>query len=105
MAAREVRCRRCNRRSPNASVKYFRNSPLGPTCYDLVVARAQLRGQGPNPRVVEDPDSGLPHKISDWSTRYCPHDDLHCLACPNSADKQCPLERAVLQLQNQQSRS
>ena len=68
---------------------------LGPTCLEVIKSRAALRGKGPNSRMLEKTNSGLPHMISDISSVICPDNELHCIECPYRADKECPLERAT----------
>jgi len=39
---------------------------------------------------------GIPLLISDYSSRFCPDDDVHCVQCPYLSDQKCPLELGIV---------
>lgn len=86
-----VECYRCGRRSPKDSIVYVHNTPLGPTCVEVLRTRSSLRGSGQNAKMVETAD-GITILVSSVSDLYCPDNDTHCLQCPYFSDQVCPLE-------------
>lgn len=88
-----IECYRCGRRSPRDSVVYVHNTPLGPTCVEVLRNRMSLRGSGQEAKMTETSE-GLTVMTSSVTTQFCP-EDTHCLQCPYFSDQFCPLETAL----------
>ena len=86
-----IRCVRCQKLSPQGSIKYSQGVPLGPECYKIIEFRERVRSGGPNSRMVRNTETNQFHTISDYG-EVCPSDEEHCLQCFYLNEKTCPVE-------------